>query len=76
MVHTALDGNMDQAREMEKELSELFRVEFIETNPIPIKTGASMMGFCEEVFRLPMCQFEKEENREDLKKVMENLKLI
>ncbi len=76
MVHTALDGNMDQAREMEKELSELFRVEFIETNPIPIKTGASMMGFCEEVFRLPMCQFEKEENREDLKKVMEKLKLI
>ena len=76
MVHTALDGNMDQARAMEKELAELFRVEFVETNPIPIKTGASMMGFCEEVFRLPMCQFEKEENREDLKKVMEKLSLI
>jgi len=76
MVHTALDSNMNQAREMEKGLAELFRVEFVETNPIPIKTGASMMGFCEEVFRLPMCQFEKEENREDLKRVMEKLSLI
>lgn len=76
MVQAALNGEMEKAREAEKELAELFRVEFIETNPIPIKTGASMMGFCEEVFRLPMCQFEKEENREELKRVMEKLGLV
>jgi 4-hydroxy-tetrahydrodipicolinate synthase len=76
MVHTALDGDIEKAREMEKELAELFKVEFIETNPIPIKTAASMMGYCEEVFRLPMCKFEKEEHREELKKVIEKLGLI
>ena len=76
MVHTALDGDMGKARELENNLKGLFDVEFIETNPIPIKTGAAMMGYCEEVFRLPMCELEKEEHREDLKKVMENLKLI
>ena len=76
MVQTALNGDMGKARELENNLKGLFDVEFIETNPIPIKTGAAMMGYCEEVFRLPMCELEKEEHREDLKKVMEDLKLI
>lgn len=76
LVHTALDGNIDEARELEKELSEFFEVEFVETNPIPIKTALAMKGMCEEVFRLPMCKLEKEENRAKLKKVIEDLKLI
>ena len=76
MVHTALDGDMGQARELEKELADLFRVEFIETNPIPIKTAVAMTGMCEEAFRLPMCEFEKPEHREELKKVMKKLNLI
>lgn len=76
MVHAALDGNLEKAREVEKELSELFRVEFIETNPIPIKTALAMMGRCKEVLRLPMCTLEKPEHREELKQVLEDLKLI
>lgn len=75
MVHTALDGDTGKARELEEELADLFRVEFIETNPIPIKTALAMMGMCEEAFRLPMCELEKPEHREELKKVIKKLNL-
>ena len=27
---------------------------FIESNPIPVKAGLAMMGLCDEVYRLPM----------------------
>jgi len=76
MVHTALDGNIEKAREIEAKLAALFKVEFIETNPIPIKAAVAMKGLCEEVYRLPMCSFEKEEHREELKRVLTALKLL
>ncbi|MBW2976379.1 4-hydroxy-tetrahydrodipicolinate synthase [Candidatus Woesearchaeota archaeon] len=76
MVHLALGGNMEKARKIEKQLSSLFKVQFIETNPIPIKTALAMQGRCEEVFRLPMCTLEKEEHREELKKVLQELNLL
>jgi 4-hydroxy-tetrahydrodipicolinate synthase len=75
MVHTALNRDMVGARELEKELADLFRVEFIETNPIPIKTALAMMGMCKEAFRLPMCELEKPEHREELKEVLQKLDL-
>ncbi|MFH1053539.1 MAG: 4-hydroxy-tetrahydrodipicolinate synthase [Candidatus Woesearchaeota archaeon] len=76
MVHSALDGNMKKARETEQKLSELFRVEFIETNPIPIKAMVAMKGMCREVYRLPMCSLEDERHREEIKKVVTKLGLI
>ena len=76
MVHTALDGNIEKARELENNLKDLFDVEFVETNPIPIKTALAMQGKCEEVFRLPMCELEKEEHREKLKQVLKNMNLV
>ncbi|MFH1316371.1 MAG: 4-hydroxy-tetrahydrodipicolinate synthase [Candidatus Woesearchaeota archaeon] len=76
MVHSALDGDMAKAREMEKGLSELFRVEFIETNPIPIKAMVAMKGMCKEVYRLPMCSLEDEGHRDEIKKVMVDLGLL
>jgi 4-hydroxy-tetrahydrodipicolinate synthase len=76
MVSSALENNFDSARKIESELSEFFDVEFIETNPIPIKTALAIQGKCEEVFRLPMCKLENEKNREKLKDVMKKLELI
>ncbi len=75
LVHAALKRDTEKARQLERELAELFRVEFIETNPIPIKTAMAMAGMCEEAFRLPMCELEKEEHRRELQKVVENLHL-
>ena len=37
-------------------LLKLIETLFIETNPIPIKTAASLMGLCSGSMRLPMCE--------------------
>ena len=75
MVHTALDGDMPGARAVEQELAELFRVEFIETNPIPIKTAMALVGLCTEAFRLPLCELEKPEHRVEIQKAVRQLGL-
>jgi 4-hydroxy-tetrahydrodipicolinate synthase len=48
------DENLDQ------QLQSYFDTMFIETNPIPVKYAAHLMGFCEPNYRLPMCEPEQE----------------
>ncbi len=66
MVSMALGGDMKGARAMEANLAGFFKANFLETNPIPIKTAMARYGWCEESFRLPMCTFENEDNRAKL----------
>jgi 4-hydroxy-tetrahydrodipicolinate synthase len=73
MVKAALDGDIAKARELEEDLTPLFKASFLETNPIPIKTAMSYAGWCEETFRLPMCTLEKDEHREQLYQVLSQL---
>ncbi len=71
MVHSALEGDFTTARKLHYELFPLFKAMFMDTNPIPVKTAAWMLGLIEEKsFRLPLCEMspEKEEKlREVLK---------
>ena|GEM_PF-2784976 len=39
MVQAALDNNMADAKEIDDSLQEFFEQEFIQTNPLPIKTA-------------------------------------
>ncbi len=75
MVHSALAGDMEQAREIERQLMPLFKATFIETNPIPIKTAMAMKGWCLEYFRLPMCPISSEENYQVIKAALEGLEI-
>ena len=75
MVHAALDGKTSEAEKLDKNLAELFKACFIETNPIPIKTALAMKGMCHEVFRLPMCTME-DANKEKLREVLEKLRIL
>ncbi len=72
MVGLALEGKFKEARAKESILSDFFKTMFIETNPIPIKTAMAMRGWCEEVFRLPMCSLSSEGKRAKLKAVIDN----
>jgi 4-hydroxy-tetrahydrodipicolinate synthase len=72
-VHTALDGDMEKAQAEEDRLMEFFKALFLETNPIPIKTAMAMQGWCDEVFRLPMCNFSKEEHYDTLREIIERI---
>ena len=60
MVNLALDGKMEDAEQANNELDPLFRVLFIETNPIPVKYSAYKMNICENIYRLPMCPISEE----------------
>ena len=54
MVEAAERGDYRAAREMHQRLLPLLLVNFIESNPGPVKFAMAAMGLCEEVYRLPM----------------------
>jgi 4-hydroxy-tetrahydrodipicolinate synthase len=58
MVHAAMENRWEDAREDHHRLFRLFEDLFIETNPIPVKTAAALMGYMEPEFRLPLCEME------------------
>lgn len=70
MVDYALKGDFQKAREMHYYLFDLFKVLFIETNPIPVKTACWALGMCEKEFRLPLCAMKPENER----KLLQTLK--
>ncbi|MBM2813258.1 MAG: 4-hydroxy-tetrahydrodipicolinate synthase [Ignavibacteria bacterium] len=53
-IRAALAGHYHQAKELHYELLDLMQINFIETNPIPVKAALAMMGMLEEVYRLPL----------------------
>jgi len=75
MVSLALSGKIEDAKKKNSELVEFFEKEFIETNPIPIKAMLSMKGLIKEVYRLPMCELEKE-NRKKIEELMQKMVLL
>jgi len=54
LVHLALNGDFAGARAMQRAWMPLMEMNFIESNPIPVKTAMAMMGLLEPVWRLPM----------------------
>ena len=70
MVGALLEGDWKRGRELHYDLLPLVRALFIETNPIPVKTAASILGLCSDEMRLPMIPMEGE-NLEELRRTME-----
>jgi len=70
MVSTLLEGDFERGRELHYDLLPLCRALFIETNPIPVKTAASILGLCSDEMRLPMIPLAGE-NLDTLRRVME-----
>lgn len=72
MVNKTLNGEIEEAEKINKELEPLFKNLFIETNPIPVKYAAYEMGLCENIYRLPMCEIGEEHGKQvkDLLKEM------
>jgi len=56
LVHAALAGRWDEARQLHLRYYGLFTTMFIDTNPIPVKAAMAMAGLIEEVYRLPLCE--------------------
>ena len=75
MVRAALSGDLKEAQNIHYKLFDLMKANFIESNPIPVKTALSMMGKIEDNFRLPLTQMTKG-NKEKLEKILKDIKLI
>jgi 4-hydroxy-tetrahydrodipicolinate synthase len=54
MVEAAERGDYETARRLHHRLVPLMLGNFIESNPGPVKYAMSVMGLCEEIYRLPM----------------------
>ncbi|WP_252235451.1 4-hydroxy-tetrahydrodipicolinate synthase [Clostridium sp. CH2] len=78
-VHTltkkCLEGNFDEALDIQLNRLKLTNALFIETNPIPVKTAMNLMGFEVGSLRLPLCEME-DSNLGTLKTILKENKLI
>ena len=75
MVAAMLKGEVEKAKEINIRLFSLFEAMFLETNPIPVKKAAEMMGLPAGHVRLPLGAL-SEDNEEKLRKVLEGLGMV
>jgi 4-hydroxy-tetrahydrodipicolinate synthase len=54
LTTAAFSGDFVTARQLQKRYQDLMDVNFIESNPIPVKYAMAVMGLLEPVWRLPM----------------------
>jgi 4-hydroxy-tetrahydrodipicolinate synthase len=65
MVNAALAGDYETARKFHYEIAPLIRALFLETNPIPVKKAAELIGLASGHVRLPLAPL-SESNTEKL----------
>jgi len=65
-------GDVKTARDIHLKLFPLFKAIFFETNPIPVKKAAYLMGLAEDEIRLPLVKL-SEQNEVKLRKVLTDL---
>ena len=54
MIRAAREAEMDAARALHYELEPLMHMLFMESNPVPVKAGVSLMGYTDNHVRLPL----------------------
>ena len=70
-----LRGEFDQARTIHRKYLPLMEINFVESNPIPVKAALALMGLLEPVWRLPMVP-PRVENRMRIHTVLDSLELV
>ena len=75
MVEAAERGDFAAARTLHALLLPLMLVNFVESNPIPVKAAMAAMGLLDEVYRLPMVP-PRQESRGKILKVLGELGLL
>jgi 4-hydroxy-tetrahydrodipicolinate synthase len=51
---SCLEGRQEEARAWNRKLYPLMKINFVESNPIPVKAALAMMGKIQENYRLPL----------------------
>ena len=75
MVETALRGDFAAARTVHNRILPIMQVNFVEANPVPVKSAMAMMGLLEESYRLPMCP-PLPASKERIRRVLQDARLL
>jgi 4-hydroxy-tetrahydrodipicolinate synthase len=75
LTRLALDGDFAAARQIHRRVHPLMEVNFVESNPIPVKAAMAQMGLLEAVWRLPLVA-PKAESETRIRAVLESLDLL
>ena len=75
MVRLCLEGNFSEARTIHEELLQLMNLNFIESNPIPVKGALAIMGLIDEAYRLPLTAMTTD-HRFAIRRALEELHLM
>jgi len=75
LITLCLKGDFAAARETQRRYQPLMEINFVETNPVPVKTAMAEMGLLEPVWRLPLVPL-KAENQERIRIVLTSLGLV
>jgi len=75
MVRLAREGRFEEAREIHRRHHPLMEINFVESNPIPVKAAMAEMGLLEAAWRLPLVP-PKAENLARIRSVLETIGLI
>jgi len=75
LTRAALRGDFQTAREIHRRYHPLMEINFVESNPIPVKAAMAEMGLLEAAWRLPLVP-PKAENQARIRAVLESLELV
>ena len=75
MVEAAEGNDFAAARTVHARIMPLMQINFVESNPVPVKAAMAAMGLLEEVYRLPVTS-PRPESREKILAVLNDLKLF
>jgi 4-hydroxy-tetrahydrodipicolinate synthase len=75
MVQWCIKGDFENARNIHERILDLMNLNFVESNPIPVKSALAMMGIITEAFRLPLTPMSLE-HKFQLRRVLEELSLV
>jgi 4-hydroxy-tetrahydrodipicolinate synthase len=75
LITLCLAGDFARAREIQRRYQTLMEVNFVESNPIPVKAAMAEMGLLEAVWRLPLVA-PKAENQERIRDVLASVGLV
>jgi len=75
MTRLARSGDFAAAREIHRRVHPLMEVNFVESNPMPVKAAMAQMGLLEPVWRLPLVA-PRAESEARIRAVLEMLELV
>ena len=75
MVEAAERNDFRAARAVHARILPLMSINFIESNPVPVKAAMAAMGLIDEIYRLPMVS-PKPESKDKILKVLKGLGLL